>query len=44
MLCHELALALQDELVAHHNGVGVKSRLVSKVVLYTGFNKNAATG
>jgi hypothetical protein len=43
MLCHEVPLALQDELDAHHNGEVVKSRLVSKVVLYTGFKQNAVT-
>ncbi len=43
MLRREIAVAPQDELDAHCNGEVVKSRLVSKVVLYTGFKQNAGT-
>ncbi len=43
MLCHEVALALQDELDAHHNTKIVKSRFVSKTAVHTGFKQNGAT-
>ena len=43
MLCHEVAVASQDELDAHHNGVLVRSKFVGKMVVHTGLKQSAAT-